>query len=86
MPAPTAASPGQERLVKQISDSDQSCTGNTRHITQESRQQQGAGRRTEQETNFVAALHNHEEWHNYTLFKGSAGSGTSGQLGQGTAG
>jgi hypothetical protein len=28
MPRPTAASPGQERLVKQISDSDQSCTGN----------------------------------------------------------
>jgi hypothetical protein len=46
--------------------------------------EQGDGR--SRETNFVAALHNHEEWHNYTLFKGSAGSGTSGQLGQGTAG
>jgi len=35
----------------------------------------------------VAAIHDHEEWHNYTLFKGSAGSGTSGRLGgQGTAG
>ncbi len=38
------------------------------------------------ETNFVAAVRNDEEWHYYTPFKGSAGSGTSGRLVQGTAG
>ena len=38
------------------------------------------------ETNFVAAVRNDEEWHNYALFNGSAGSAASGRLGQGTAG
>jgi len=86
MPRPTAASPGQERLVKQISDSDQSCTGNNAILRENAGNNKEQGDERSRATNFVVALHNHEAWHNYAPFKGSAGSGTSGRLGQGSAG
>lgn len=70
----------QERIVNQVSHLDHPCKATTPYYASM------PGTTRVREKNLVAAIHNYEEWHTYAPFKGSAGSGTSGRLGQGTAG